>query len=306
MKPLKHDILHAVPEDFEFWRTVWSSGWCGLEPFSFDEEKRTLFRVQRLTSGKIVKMAITQKRKNALVMEVESCEELDETDVEEMEDVVETCLRLDEDLSPLFDLLEGYPEFSWVQEIGAGRSIKSPTVLEDVVKTICTTNCSWALTKVLSRRLCRKLGEPFSEEHYTFPTPQRMASKTEEFVRAEIKAGYRSPYLIELARKIVTGELDVEAWRNSPLDSAALKREIMKIKGVGDYAADHILKFLGRYDFLALDSWLRKRFSQIHGIGGEASDEKIEEFYAPFGRWKGLVLWLDMTKDYLIPKESKS
>jgi len=259
-----------------------------------------------LKSGKIVKMAITQKSKDVLIIEAESCKALDETDVEEIEEVVDTCLRSDEDLSPFFELLEGYLEFSWVEEIGAGRSIRSPTLFEDVVKTICTTNCSWALTKALSRRLCRKLGEPFSEDSYTFPTPKRMASKTEEFMRSEIKSGYRSPYLIELARKIVDGELDVEAWKDSSLDSVALKREIMRIKGVGDYAADHILTFLGRYDFLALDSWLRKRFSQIHGMGGQASDEDIEEFYAPFGRWKGLVLWLDMTKDYLIPKESKS
>ena len=31
-----------APEDFDFWTTVWSSGWCGLAPFSYDEERRTL------------------------------------------------------------------------------------------------------------------------------------------------------------------------------------------------------------------------------------------------------------------------
>ena len=30
------------------------------------------------------------------------------------------------------------------------------------------------------------------------------------------------------------------------------------------------------------------------------SDEDIEEFYAPFGEWKGLVMSLDMTKDHLV------
>ena len=303
MKPLKQSIPYMVPKDFNFWLTVWSSGWCGLAPFSFEEEKRTLSRVQRLTSGKIVHAKIMQKERGALTIVVESREELDSTDVEELESIVETCLRLDEDLSALYTLLEEYPKFRWVSEIGAGRSIRSPTVFEDVVKTICSTNCSWALTKAISSRLCRRIGENFSGELYTFPNPQQMASKTEELIRREIKAGYRSPYLIELARKIVEGELDVEAWKNSSLDSASLKREVMKIKGVGDYAADHILKLLGRYDFLALDSWLRKRFAQIHKEGEAASDEEIEEFYAPFGNWKGLVLWLDMTKEYLIPKE---
>lgn len=80
----------------------------------------------------------------------------------------------------------------------------------------------------------------------------------------------------------------------------------MKIKGVGDYAADHILKLLDRYDFLALDSWLRKKFSQIHNEGEQTSDEEIEEFYAPFGEWKGLVIWLDLAREYIIPKKGSS
>lgn len=300
---MKHIIPLMVPKDFDFWRTVWSSGWCGLAPFSFDEEGRTLTRVQRLVSRKTVRATISQKRRGELTILAESHKKLAKTDVEELENVVETCLRLDEDLSSLYELLEEYPEFSWVKEIGAGRSIRSPTIFEDVVKTICSTNCSWALTKAVSRRLCSKLGERLSEEFYTFPTPLQMASKTEQFIKTEVKAGYRSPYLIELARKIVDGELDVEAWKDSPLDSASLKKEIMKIKGVGDYAADSILKLLGRYDFLALDSWLRKRFAKIRKKGETASDEQIEEFYAPFGRWKGAVLWLDMTKEYFVTKK---
>ena len=300
MKHLNRSIQLQVPRDFDFWSTVWSSGWCGLAPFSFDEERRTLSRVHGLTSGKTVEMTMMARRGRVLALEVGSREELRKADVEEIEGVVRTSLRLDEDLSSFFELLEGYPDFAWVREMGAGRSIRSPTVFEDVVKTICSTNCSWALTKAVSGRLCRILGEPYSEDLCTFPTPHRMASTTEEFMRKEVKAGYRSPYIIEFARKLAAGELDVEAWRTSSLDSASLKREIMRVRGVGDYAADHILKLLGRYDFLALDSWLRRRFSQIHGNGETTSDREIEEYYAPFGRWKGLVLWLDMVKERLI------
>jgi N-glycosylase/DNA lyase len=292
-----------VPEDFDFWRTVWSSGWCGLAPFSFDEERQTLARVQRLASRKTIRATIGQGRRGELTILMESHEKLTSTDVEELEDIVESCLRLDEDISPLYELLEEYPEFGWVKKMGAGRSVRSPMVFEDVVKTICSTNCSWTFTKAMSRRLCSKLGEHFSEEFYTFPTPQQIASKTEQIIRKEVKAGYRSLYLIELARKIVEGNLDIEAWKSSPLDSADLKKEIRKIKGVGDYASDNILKLLGRYDFLALDSWLRKRFAKIHREGETASDKEIEEFYASFGRWKGLVLWLDMTKEYLVAKK---
>ncbi len=72
------------------------------------------------------------------------------------------------------------------------------------------------------------------------------------------------------------------------------------MKGVGNFAADNILKLLGRYDFLALDSWLRRKFAEIRNGGEAAPDGEIEEFYAPFGEWKGLVLSLDMTKEHLL------
>jgi hypothetical protein len=34
-----------VPEDFSFWRTVLSHGWCMLAPFSLDRERRVLTRI---------------------------------------------------------------------------------------------------------------------------------------------------------------------------------------------------------------------------------------------------------------------
>jgi 3-methyladenine DNA glycosylase/8-oxoguanine DNA glycosylase len=304
--PVKNNIQYSVPEDFDFWLTVWSSGWIDLAPFSYDEEKRTMSRIQRLTSGKIIRATMKQVRRGVLIISVESGEELDNTDIKEVEQMTETCLKLDEDLTPFYSMLEEYPEYSWAAEIGAGRSIRCPTVFEDVVKTICTTNASWSLTRGITRRLCERLGESFSGRAYSFPTPEQLSSTTEEFLRSEVKSGYRSTYIIELAWRIVDGELDIEAWKDSPTDSVNLKREVTGVKGVGAYAADNILKLLGRYDFLALDSWMRKKFAEIHNNGLVASDKEIEEFYAPFGEWKGLVLSLDVTKDHLVKAAQKT
>jgi 3-methyladenine DNA glycosylase/8-oxoguanine DNA glycosylase len=300
LKPHRESIRRPVSDDFDFWLTARSSGWIDLAPFAHDEEKRAIYRVERLGSGKIVRATLTQEERGALTILAESVEALNSADVKELKSMVETCLKLDEDFTPLYSLLEGYPQFRWVAEIGAGRSVRCPTVFEDVVKTICTTNASWGLTKGITSRLCEKLGEHFSGEAYTFPTPEQLTSATEEFLRSEVKSGYRSPYLIELARRVADGELEAEAWKDSPLDSVSLKREVMGVKGVGTYAADNILKLLGRYDFLALDSWLRRKFAEIRNDGETASDKEIEEFYAPFGEWKGLVMSLDMTKEHLI------
>ncbi len=124
--------------------------------------------------------------------------------------MAEVCLKLDEDFAPLYSMLEGHPEFRWVAEIGAGRSVRCPTVFEDVVKTICTTNCALSATRRMVGALVEHLGEPATgvETHgalgRAFPTPRAMADAGEDFYRQVARAGYRGAYLISLARKVLT------------------------------------------------------------------------------------------------------
>ena len=289
----------ATPEGFRFWLSVWSTGWCVLEPFSVDEDAQTLHRVHRLDTGKTLRFTARQEEKGRVAVHLESMDKLEEGEYREIEETLRSCLRIDEDFTAFYETLRDYPELSWAPEIGAGPSLRSPTVYEDLVKTIATTNASWGLTRGMVRRLCEKLGDAYADAP-TFPTPEALNRVTQEYLRAEVKSGYRSPYLVEATRKIVAGELDVESWRGSPLDSSSLRKEIKAVKGIGDYAADNIMKLLGRYDFLALDSWMRRRFSELHGGGEPVPDEAIEEHYAPHGEWKGLVLALEVSKEWLV------
>jgi 3-methyladenine DNA glycosylase/8-oxoguanine DNA glycosylase len=114
-----------------------------------------------------------------------------------------------------------------------------------------------------------------------------------------VRAGYRAPYLKELAERVASEEVDVESWLTCDLPTAELKREMKRIKGVGDYAAENMLKLVGRYDGLALDSWVRGKFARIRNGARKTSDKKIVRYYSRFGEWRGLALWCDMTRDWL-------
>jgi N-glycosylase/DNA lyase len=95
--------------------------------------------------------------------------------------VVRRMLNLDEDLSGLYALAAEDPDLGWITR-GAGRMLRSPTVFEDVVKTICTTNCTWAATVRMVSALVDQLGDG------TFPTPEAMAGVDESFYREVIRA----------------------------------------------------------------------------------------------------------------------
>jgi len=118
--------------------------------------------------------------------------------------------RLDDDLSLFYEAVSQQPEFIWIAKQGAGRLLRSPTVFEDLVKMICTTNCSWALTEKMVNSLVNELGRESNDGRKSFPTPEVMAQQSEKFYRDKIRSGYRAPYLNELAQRVASGELKVE------------------------------------------------------------------------------------------------
>jgi N-glycosylase/DNA lyase len=208
-------------------------------------------------------------------------------------------LRFDDDLTEFHESLKREERLAWIVERNAGRLLRSPTVFEDLVKTICTTNCTWGLTKKMIANLVEKLGAETKNGKRAFPTAEAMTKVSPEFYRDEMKAGYRAPYFAELAEKVAAGELHPESWLHSDLPTAELKKEMKKVKGVGDYAAENLLKLVGRYDGLALDSFLRAEFYKKHNREKVCADKKIEKFYKKFGRWRGLAIWCDMTEKWI-------
>jgi len=221
---------------------------------------------------------------------------------QEVERDVRRMLRLDDDLQSFYLAVAADPEFAWIAVEGAGRLLRSPTVFEDLVKMLCTTNCSWALTEKMVTGLVNEVGRQTSDGRKSFPTAEALAEKSEKFFRDQIRAGYRAPYLQELAQRVASGSLNVESWLTSELPLNELLKEMKSVKGVGDYAAENLLKLIGRYDGLALDSWTRAQFARARNRGRAASDKKISRFYAGFRSWRGLVLWCDMTRHWLDPE----
>jgi 3-methyladenine DNA glycosylase/8-oxoguanine DNA glycosylase len=285
----------STPVDFSFWKTVNSHGWCSLPPFTIDRQQKVLNCIVSLSRGSAARCEVTSED-SKLNVKLESSHPIDAKQRLNIRRQLQQCLRLDEDFTEFYREARRHKQYRWIPRMRVGRLLRAPTVFEDVVKMICTTNCSWALTENMVGNLTTKLGTRLGTSTYSFPTPETIAGVDESFLRKEIKSGYRSPYLLELAQLVAQGKLTLESWRNSDLTTKSLYDEVLTVKGMGAYAAGNIMRLLGRYDYLALDSWVRKKFSEIHKKGRKVSDSTIERHYAPFGKWKGLFFWLEMTE----------
>lgn len=290
------EIRIPVPKHFSFRRTVVSHGWYALLPFSLDTKKWQLTRVFDVGAKPPVTVVMTARKTH---LRLNTSRPLNKTETALLLRDARHVLRLDDNLDPFYSATRNDPDFAWIGEQGAGRLLRSPTVFEDLVKMICTTNCSWALTEKMVTGLVENLGRETNNGRRSFPSPQAMASMPVDFFVQVVRAGYRASYLKELAERVASGELNVEEWLTSPLATPELVKQIKGVKGAGDYAAENLLKLLGRYDGLALDSWTRAKFFQVRNNGRKANDKKIARYYARFNEWRGLVLWCDVTRDWL-------
>ena len=216
-------------------------------------------------------------------------------------------LSLDIDLMPFYAVAAEDPDLAWVLS-GAGRMVRSPTVFEDVVKTICTTNTSWGGTTRMVNALVEHLGEkapgapPTGPYGRAFPTPQAMAAAPERFYKKVAGAGYRGPYLRTLAKDVASGRIDLESLAQrsrEELPDDDVAAQLQALPGVGPYAAAHIMLMLGRYDRLILDSWTRPTYAHLLGKKRPISDRTIERRFRRYGRYAGLAFWLFLTRDWL-------
>ena len=198
-------LVGAGGEPVDFARTIVSHGVAELPPNRLDLEARMLettlpvpraARTVRLTqSGDALHIESVAGSVGARVRDA-------------LAKTVAHMFRLDEDLSGFYTLVGADGELSWCAR-GAGRMLRAPTVFEDVVKTICTTNTAWSGTRKMTAALVDNLGVRAPGGGHTFPTPAAMAEANDSFYRDVIRAGYRGPYLKTLAEDVAEGRIDL-------------------------------------------------------------------------------------------------
>jgi 3-methyladenine DNA glycosylase/8-oxoguanine DNA glycosylase len=285
-------------EPVDLWRTLVSHGVADLPPSSVDEERRRLVTTVPLSGRRARTLLLSEAGGSRARVEVLG-PPLGARGRGQVTDLLRVMLNLEEDLSGFYEAASQDPELAWVTS-GAGRMLRSPTVFEDVVKTICTTNCAWSGTVRMVSALVERLGEPSEGGNgRAFPTPAAMAAAPEAFYRDVARAGYRGPYLRTIALGVAERTIELELLRSAapedlPDDEVAAR--LLALPGVGPYAAAHVMMLLGRHSRLVLDSWTRPKWARLNGR--RAKDTTIERRFRRYGRFAGLAFWLRLTEDW--------
>ena len=305
MSVLELPLIGAGGERVDFRRTAASHGVGDLPPTRVAADARSLETTLPLPGRPPRTVGVAEAHPGTAAITVSGPRPA-RAEADALRASVAHILRLDEDLSPFYAIAERDPELAWVAA-GAGRLTRSATVFEDVVKTLCTTNCAWSATERMVGALVEHLGEPAPDAPPTgpygraFPTPEAMASADEAFYREVVRAGYRGPYLRSLAQAVASGETDLEGL--AALSDDELEARLLELPGIGPYAAAHVMTLLGRYRRLILDSWTRPRYARLTG-GRAKADSTIARRFRRYGAWAGLAFWLFLTADWVEEESS--
>lgn len=178
---------------------------------------------------------------------------------------IKNTLRIDEHLKKAIDF-------------GYGIRILNQDVFECLISFIISTQNSIPRIKKIISAMSNLFGKEITyngKKYFSFPTPETLAHLTEEDL-LPLKAGYRAKYIIDAAKKVYNGEVDIYSLFD--MDTKKARDELLKIKGVGPKVADCILLFsLKKHDAFPIDVWIGRIMRSLY-LSEDATMKEILKY----------------------------
>lgn len=288
-------------EPFSLAATVLGHGWHECAPMSWSEGGRC-FQVILRNGKSACRVSVTAgkpARREVLLNVAVDGPTVDEALLPHVESGVRRMLSLDEDLTEFYEVCRAHPTLHVLPKIGAGRTLRSVTLTEDILKTILGTNVNWNQAVKMINRLAQ-LGPivPHYRSLNAWPTPREILRAGPRYLNEVCRAGYRTESILELCDNVVSKRTEPEELVRLAADPAVSSDDLLAhlraIRGIGPTSAHYLLGFLGRHDRLSIDTATVAHVSRTHLNGKKATPKQIEDIYARYGRWKNKVWWFEL------------
>jgi 3-methyladenine DNA glycosylase/8-oxoguanine DNA glycosylase len=184
---------------------------------------------------------------------------------------------------------------------------RSPTLFEDVIKTVTSCNVQWPGTITMNQRLCEVVGAKVrlgGVTAHAFPSAKQLAKVSAGTLRGRCRVGYRDKRIVELARLFSThvkrGGIDQAMLQDPATPDDVLFRTLVDLPGIGPYAAANIMQLLGRYGRLPLDTESVRHGRTMLGLRGSSAQvmKKVHAHFAPMGDQAFRSYWFEMWTFY--------
>ena len=282
-----------APADFSLPRDVCSYGYFLLAPNHWDVDKQHMLRVMEFEAGPSL-CTIDQPASGKVRARFDRS--LDKTEQQQARVQITRMLCLDTTHAEIKSFHKADPRW---KKSGVGRLFRSPTLFEDVIKTVTSCNVTWPSTVNMNRRLCEVCGRKSPSGVPSFPTAKKLARTRVGTLRGRCRVGYRDQRIIDLAKLFHKGHIDHHWIENVGSDDEVFKF-LITLPGIGPYAAGNIMQLMGRYSRLALDTESVRHGKAVLGMAGTDNQmmKSLRAHYEPFGDHKFRSYWFEIWRFY--------
>ena len=153
---------------------------------------------------------------------------------------------------------------------GPGIRILKQDPWEALCSFILSQNNNITRIKGIIERLCENFGEGLGNGFSSFPSAKKLSALKEEDLEV-LRSGFRAKYMLDAARKVASGEINLDAIKALPIEDA--RTALTSIYGVGDKVADCALLFgMYRIEAFPRDVWIKRVMDRLfpEGLPNEA------------------------------------
>lgn len=194
-----------------------------------------------------------------------------DTTMDDFNNIWKSYFDVERDYSLIVNSLSGNNILKSAANFGKGIRILRQDSWEALCSFIISQNNNIPRIKGIIERLCENFGDKINGG-YAFPTADKISTLSLEDL-AVLRSGFRAKYILDAAKKVASGEIDLNKIAKLPTDSARL--ELTKIYGVGEKVADCTLLYgMGHINAFPKDVWIKRAINVL--FGGELKESECD------------------------------
>ena len=175
------------------------------------------------------------------------------------------------------------------------HSFRFERLFDALMVTLIEQQISLRAAQLAERFLCQWGGDTLDyggHSYYTFPSVERIASATVEDLTPTKITFIRMRRLIDVARRVVAGEIDLEALRDAP--NTVRYPQLVGLHGVGHWtAAWATIRAAGEYLYIGrADVALRTAVNRyFFGKTGRIDVDTMDQLYAGYAEYGAIAAY---------------
>ena len=163
------------------------------------------------------------------------------------------------------------------------RARPAKTHFAELARMICYQQLAGRAAKAIHGRFAALFDGP--------PTPGAVLALSMEQLRAVGLSGSKAASIQDLAEKVDAGVVELERMNRLPDDT--IVRELVLVRGIGEWTAHMFLMFqCGRLDVWPIgDYGVRNGFGHMYGLDPMPTPKQLEPLGEPFRPYRSIVAW---------------